>query len=145
MDNTKFISEVIEKMVDSQISNTQALTSLKESINHTYEKLQRIEGFFNNGFRTNISYIKVNVDEAIKKIEEINKSIASIEKNQSIEVLSEKLEQLNRKVEDNQQALKESIESYKKTSFWVKPIVGLITAFCAVIASIMGILKLWQG
>ena len=145
MDNTKFISEVIEKMVDSQIANTQALTSLKELIKHNAEKIQRIEGFFSNGFKSNISHIRFHVDDVTRKIEDINKNIVNLEKSHSVEVLTEKIVQLTKKIDANQLALKESIESYKKASFWLKPIIGLITAFCAVIASIMGILKLWQG
>ena len=53
----KLVSEVMEKMIDSQISNTQALTSLRNKTEQAEERIKSVETFFVNGFRGDIKMI----------------------------------------------------------------------------------------
>lgn len=76
MADTKLISEVLVKMIDSQISNTQALTSLKGSLNEANGRLKDIDVFFRNGFREDIRKLLSALNH--KKIEEIEKTLHNI-------------------------------------------------------------------
>lgn len=56
---------VFEKMIDSQIRNTEALTSLREILNDHGQKIERIDVLMHNGFRSDIK-IAVSDIQAIK-------------------------------------------------------------------------------
>lgn len=107
------LAEVLEKMIDCQMSNTQALTGLKSAVDDSNKNSKAILGHFSNGFRSEIkSHI---TDESAKQNDQQTKIL---------ECLKE---------------VKKEIQTFKSVGFWIKVILGFITALGVISAAIIKI------
>ncbi len=119
-DFTELYSEILEKMIDSQIKHTEALTSLEscsdEVINlvaENKESVQEIKAYFTNGFRAEIKrHVTKETDELKVKIDEM-----AIKVNKVHSMLT-------------------------KPTFWIKLLTSIIIAIGAISAAIVAIMKL---
>ena len=107
----ELISEVLEKTIDSQVANTQALTSLRDYQRQSAEIIRYVEKEFKNGFRMEIKTHITNELEDIKKI------------------LQEHSEKIN--------ALQNTVDSFKNIKFWFKATVTLLMAVGTIFAVIL--------
>ncbi len=78
-DNSDLISEVLEKMIDSQISNTQALTALKSTLDENNDRLKSIDGFFRNGFRQDLRTLVSELEDIQEGQNNLGSKIGSVE------------------------------------------------------------------
>ena len=119
------IAEILEKMIDSQISNTEALTSLKDSVDKLNFVTLDINDHFKNGFR---SEIKEHVTKQINYV--LDKSKTAHSEQQLLEEnICSRMEQLILEV-----------RSFKKIGFWVKTFGALLGSMAVVVAAIAGII-----
>lgn len=123
-ENFSWLSDVMEKMIDSQIANTQALTSLKDSLENTTERMKAVEAFFANGFRSDIKKIIYEVRDSSKELQEAHKKLGEI-------VMT------NEELKTQNNELMVEVVSYKKVGFWMKAIFGFILTLAAIIAGIV--------
>ena len=79
MADKDLVSEVLNRLIDSQISNTQALTSLKGTLDENNERLKDIDGFFRNGFRGDIKTILSELEDAQEERSSLKSKIAAVE------------------------------------------------------------------
>ena len=119
-DFTELYSEILEKMIDSQIKNTEALTSFeasseeaKEIVAENKKSVQEIKAYFTNGFRAEIK------KHVTKEIDELRGNINE---------MSEKVNKVH--------------SMLTKPAFWIKLLASIIIAFGAISAAIVTILKL---
>ncbi len=112
-----FISEVLEKMIDSQIANTQALTALKSTLDENNERLKDIDSFFRNGFRQDI------------------KQLVS-ESQDSTDVCKEGHDKTKTKLNSVEDSLREIKDQNK---VWAR-VVAAIVAFAAIAAAVVKII-----
>lgn len=111
--------EVIEKVIDSQIENTKALTSLKNKIDDQSERVKGMEKIFHNGFRADIKDCKVQTDKMSIKQEELAKEI-------------HKLSSKNEKLEKIEQNVAKILDQNK---FWSR-LTSILVAVGAIVAVI---------
>lgn len=129
---TELVSEVFEKLIDSQIANTQALTSLKETTEEVADRLKGIEGFFVNGFRGDLKQLLTELDSLKKKV---NKT------SETLEHMEDTYDQRFRERQSQYQEMTDKIESYKKIGFWFKVVAGFIGAIAVISTSVVLIMK----
>jgi DNA repair exonuclease SbcCD ATPase subunit len=79
MADNDLVSEVLNRLIDSQISNTQALTSLKSTLDENNERLKDMDGFFRNGFRSDIKTILSELEDAQEERTRLKSKIESVE------------------------------------------------------------------
>jgi uncharacterized phage infection (PIP) family protein YhgE len=110
------LSDVLEKMIDSQISNTEALTQLHNSFDEIHDELSQtntavssIKDQFTNGFRSEIK--------------------------EHIALCAEKTDQINEQILDQIKNLQEEVASFKTAGFWIKIIGAFITAIAIIAAA----------
>lgn len=113
---TTLLAEVLEKMIDCQMSSTQALTSLKSTIDESAAYSKEVSAHFKNGFR---SEIKGHITSELEKT-----------LNRQKEILSEL------------ESIKKTIESFKTVTFWAKVALGFITGIGIIAAAVMKILTM---
>lgn len=113
---TTLLTEILEKMIDCQMSSTQALTSLKSTIDETAAYSKEISAHFKNGFRSEIKgHVTSEIDKTLNKQKEILAELESIRK---------------------------TIESFKSITFWAKVGLGFLTAIGAITAVVLKILTM---
>lgn len=112
----KIISDVLEKMIDSQIENTEAMTSVKGELDEVESNTDTILSYFRNGFRSEIK-------------EHISNEINVLKKSQ--EDIVKEVEKLTRQAR--------SINSF---SFWAKMVGSFIGSIAIIAGAIMGIINL---
>lgn len=112
----KIISDVLEKMIDSQIENTEAMTSVKGELDEVESNTDTILSYFRNGFRSEIK-------------EHISNEINVLKKSQ--EDIAKEVEKLTRQAR--------SINSF---SFWAKMVGSFIGSIAIIAGAIMGIINL---
>ncbi len=115
MPEDSLVSEVLEKMIDSQIANTQALTTLKDSIDQLNSSTSEIKSHFTNGFRADI---KKHVTEEFETTHEISANT---------------LAKLNELINE--------VKHFRSVGFWFKTIGGFIAALAAVAVALAAILS----
>lgn len=111
---TELLSEILEKMIDCQMANTQALTSLKSIVDENNNKVKIISAHFTNGFR---SEIKEHITKEIKKHVTSEECMIGLLKD-----------------------LKKEVMAFKTLGFWFKVIVSFVVAFGALAVAIVKIL-----
>lgn len=114
---TVLLTDILEKMIDCQIANTQAMTAIKSTTDDLMDKCDEIAGHFTNGFR---SEIKEHVTQELKKITDSNTKTAVL--------ISE--------IEKEIQSLKTEIKEFKTAPFWSKVVLGLVGAIGAIAAAV---------
>lgn len=115
--------EVIEKVIDSQIENTKALTTLNNKIDDTNERIKGIEAIMHNGFRSEIKDCNTKLDNSNVRIEKIEKET------EKITILLDKHSKLNDKID----------KIIEQNKFWAR-LTSIIVAVGAVAAVVY---KLW--
>jgi len=126
-------TEVFEKLIDSQIENTRSLTSLTETVKSVACRLQDIERFFTNGFRSDIKQLLSEVDtlkDQTKKTSEM------------LDHMEDTYDERFRKRQTQYQSITDKIESYKKIGFWFKVVAGFIGAIALIVGSILAVAKI---
>ncbi len=129
---TELVSEVFEKLIDSQIANTQALTSLKVTIGEVADRLKGVEGFFANGFRADIKQLLTELNTLKDKVDETSKILGEME---------ETYDKRFKKGETQHQEITDKIESYKRFGFWFKVVAGFLGAIALIASSVVIIIK----
>jgi len=114
-DVSRLWSDVVEKMIDSQISNTEAATSLRDSINEMNAMLSEIRTHFSNGFRAEI---KEHITECNEENEKLLKNLVAQNKE-----------------------IQEEIKSFKKFGFWVRVGGGFIAAIAMIAVAVNAIVQ----
>lgn len=109
--------DVLEKMIDSQISNTESLTSFNQILHDCKEKVNEIEDHFTNGFRSELKdYIRTELNKQQLAFQAaINVAVADITK---------------------------VILEFKRISFWIKIIFGGVVAIGSIAVAIEKIVDL---
>ena len=79
MADKDLVSEVLDRLIDSQISNTQALTALRSTLSENNERLKDLDGFFRNGFRSDIKTMILELSDASKERDQLKSLIDSVE------------------------------------------------------------------
>lgn len=134
------ISEVLEKMIDSQIANTEALTTLKEYLHECKEtwrscneKLSLIDKHFSNGFRSELKqHVTSEIERSLREIEAL-----AAERSAQQRVLLEEVGGLSKRLD----VLNQTLESFKSMKFWLKLLFGLIVAIAGIAAAVKEILS----
>lgn len=138
--SSKLISDVLEKMIDSQVANTHALTSLQGTMETVNDRLQNVEHFFTNGFRDDIKLLinasNLNREEQILLIAALKKLE---ERQQTCPVYHEEFE---KQLTNECDKLGRKVESYKRFGFWFKVIAGFLASIGVIVASIVAVIKL---
>ncbi len=112
----ELLSEVLEKMIDSQMANTQALTTLKNYQRETCETMKKIEEHFTDGFR---SEIKNHISEQ------------AMNNRKAIQKMTEAIEGLNR-----------NVNSFKSFGFWFKLVTAFVIAQAAIVGGVSKVMDL---
>jgi len=137
--NSKLISDVLEKMIDSQVSNTHALTSLQGTMETVNDRLQNVEHFFTNGFRDDIKMLvnsaNLNKEEQLSLI----RVITALDKRQQQCPLLH--EQAKQSLIQECDKLGYKVDSYKKFGFWFKVVAGFVASISIIAASAAAAIK----
>jgi len=164
------VSQVLEKMIDSQITNTEALVSLKHSADESAQQIKGVSSFFSNGFREDIRIIKTTLEQTSTELKELKElrdcHTALIEASQQIEDMSsffsngfredirimkttleqaciklKELRDLQNTYTESLKHLDEKIDSFKQAGFWIKVIAGFIAAIAIIAGAVAQILQ----
>lgn len=125
-DAITLLSDVLEKMIDSQISNTEALTQvhnaldeINNEISDMDEKIAALKDQFSNGFRSELKErMREYAEESEKTHEEINHAIEDV---------------------------KEELETFKSLGFWAKVIAAFITTLGILVAAVIKLVSILAG
>lgn len=124
------ISDILDRMIDTQQSSTEAVSNLKAAIDETRrdvtthaEVINEINGHFKNGFRYELK-------ESIKTSTQ-----------QLGESLNKKLEDLINVNKDLATNLKNLIQNLERPFFWIKLILTTLGATAVAIAGIVALLE----
>ncbi len=110
------VSDVLEKMIDSQIANTEAMTTLKNAVDENNELLEKISSYFTNGFRQEIkNHVSEVSDERMEEVKEISSSMANLTK---------------------------EMKTFKSIGFWVKLTVGFIASLSVLSITVYKVIDL---
>ena len=120
MSSETLIAEVLEKMIDSQIANTEALTSLRFALSDTSTELKELRSFFSNGFRGDIR-------EILKTSEQNNQHV-----NEIYVKISEDIDAHNNECQKGKDEIIREVSSFKSIGFWIKIICGAIVSLGAI-------------
>lgn len=133
--NAAIMTELLEKMIDSQTENTKALTTLTEQIETGFENrtcagpvsamLAEINAHFTNGFR---SEIKEHIDQALES--------------HRIKVVStntQKIDELAKSVHNLTDDIEKHYSAITRPGFWIKTFVAFIIAMAAIISGVTAI------
>ena len=126
-------TEVFEKLIDSQIENTRSLTSLTETVKSVASRLQDIERFFTNGFRSDIKQLLSRVDDLKAQTKKTSEMLDQME---------DTYDERFRKRQTQYQNITDKIESYKNFGFWFKVVAGFIGAIAIIVGSILAVAKI---
>lgn len=105
------ISDILDRMIESQNENAKANTSLKGAVDEMHDTLKEMNTHFTNGFRAEIkSHMTSELEKYSEEQEEMKKDI---------ETTNEKLDELSKML--------------LKPSFWVKLIATIIASLAIII------------
>ena len=163
----RVIYDLLDKLIDSQITNTIMLTTLLNSSKTNQEDLKEINSHFTNGFRSDL---KEHITEEQEQIQKALDHILSIIENQSkildilktndgkilvnlaqgqeknTNILKEQSSILTDRIEEDLQRNKR-IDSFlkrsKKVSTYVKWIVAVVVAVATIVSSVATITDSW--
>lgn len=133
--NSAIMTELLEKMIDSQTENTRALTTLTEQIASGFENrtcagpvtkvLSEINAHFTNGFR---SEIKAHINQAIEAHQ--NKAETIVTAN------GQRIDELSKKVDAMTTVIDKHYAVITRPGFWLKGFVAFVIAIAAIISGV---------
>ncbi len=135
------ISDILDKLIDTQQSTSEANIGLKSSVDDAVEVLENIRGHFTNGFRSelkgHIEQSANNSTVAIKDHVDVNSAkittmISDHRRDEWEPMLKKSTEQL-RDISSN---LEKLINTLSKPWFWIKMIGTTIAALAVIIAAV---------
>lgn len=112
------LPEVLEKMIDCQISNTTALTALKDIVDESNDRVKDVSAHFTNGFR---SEIKAHISNELKKIEKNDEQIITL-----------------------LEAVLKEIKNVKSWGFWAKIFAAFVVGVGGIAAAVIKIIDVAQ-
>lgn len=126
-------TDALEKMIDSQIANTEALTALKVHSEETNRHLSKMLDLFSNGFRTDIKMLLLDNNKNDERFTAILDKMEGhkLEARKGVEAY----------LKEMKEELAERIDTYKRVGFWIKTISCIVGGIAAVVGGILGILK----
>jgi ABC-type transporter Mla subunit MlaD len=129
----ELLSEVLDKLIETQIQSAQATSDLKNAVQDNNEHLRElhrlladVNDHFTNGFRQEI---REHINEAVEALEE---------------QLSAKAEEGKKEAQSILKSLQEFIDAIKSPKSWISAflfigsIVGMIAGIVTVILKLMG-------
>ena len=132
------ISDILDKLIDSQQSNAEANTSLKKLVEDTVKELDDLNRHFSNGFRADIKqYLDVSLNNWFEETHQyLQKGFDDIEKTAGRDLL-ETINDIAKDVKDMAQDIKNIKETQHSWWHWMKHagliMVGFGTAIGATI------------
>lgn len=124
-----FVSEILEKMIDSQAGQIEKISSVSANCTHGLSMLEDIQKQFRNGFR---SEIKKHIDEKIKELKEkeINNVLCKLEAQD--EILDSLTDKVDQAIEVKPAEVLEAVKSYRSIGFWAKVISAALVAVASI-------------
>lgn len=110
----EFLAEMLEKLVDAQLTQTDKISSMKENISVSREDLNYIKSQFTNGFR---SEIKNHITSTIKD-----------QNDKEIKGLEAKMDKLIQRVDEGHR----KIDVFRRPRFWIKILASLLVAIATI-------------
>jgi len=135
------LSEITTRMIESQISNTDAISRLNsstedgnDSLKEICGKLDGIDSHFSNGFR---SEIKNHITAEADKVKET----LLLASKRELKIQAETNEDVIENTEEIMNKLNKFLDFVKNPWSWIKIIAAILTAILAGIATIMKFLS----
>ncbi len=112
------ISEILDKVIDTQQASTEAMTGLKSAVEQNGERLHELNSHFKNGFR---SELKEHVSSQTVKCEDA-------------------MSNLKDEISELQITMKAFHELMSKPSYWIKLILTTVVATTTAIGGIVALI-----
>ena len=117
------ISDILDKLIDTQQANAEASTALKAAVRESNEILDDIRVHFTNGFRSEIkNHVTEELDDHFKK---------NFDQQESV---SKSLQEINTKLD-------KVVETLTRPWFWIKLVGTIVVSLGVIIAAVSQILQ----
>ena len=143
------ISDILDKLIDTQSATAQSLAQIRESLSTTAKLTEEINKHFHNGFRSEIKdHVSDKVEELSAQIQDIIAILAQrvelVEKKQQTIILgaAENFREVTRQVKETLEQNKKLAETLEKPWHWIKIIGGILGSIAVIVG---GIVTLYQA